>query len=367
MSWSFILTKKDQTPIGEITNVDDRSCKLNLSRGDQAGFKIRVDHEMVPYIFGEDTLLQVWQDDTIRFNGDILTTQFQSTEDNTPPTIAVTAANPWWRLTRRLCGLSNIQVGDVFGTQSKAKTAADLINTQNSYGATGVGTLGEGAYTSVGSLGTYTSGPYKKVSDAINELATGFDGFEWRLEPVTGHPNMASFVAANVFGSTRPDCIFEYGCGTHNVRNSSYLRDISNLTNWDAILPENTEPEAGEFAVLSEDATSRAEHGLMMELVENSGIKDGNLRQALVNEVINVKKNPRFVAGMTLDFVDNYNPGRVPTLGDDFWIGDIVQARAESYGVLLFNGYARVYGVEVKLDANGQEAVTPILINEGPE
>lgn len=363
--WSFVLTRKDHTRVGEITNAFEREAKWGLSRGDTAGFKVRVDHPLLENIYGEDTMLQVWQGQMLRFWGDVTTAQFSSTEDGSPPLVACTAAGPFWRLTRRLAGLSSLTEGDHITTKSKARIAAQLLENQHALanGETGIKLNATSYYDAAGAIGDYTTGPYKKVSDAFNELANGFDGFEWRMEALDeAGEKIALFEAENNYGATRLDTVFEYGVGQTNVRSLTYLRDITNLTNFSVMMPENVESET---AVSAEDAVSRASHGLFMELIEGVGVIDKTLRQQIVQEAVNVKGRPRFVAGMTLDFADD--AGRVPTIHEDFWLGDIVQARAESYGVRLFSGLARIYGIELRVDNNGQEAVTPILVDEGTE
>jgi hypothetical protein len=90
---------------------------------------------------------------------------------------------------------------------------------------------------------------------------------------------------------------------------------------------------------------------------------DKTLRNKWLEEVIRVKKNPRFVAGMTLDIQDE--TGRVPKIADDFWLGDLVNARAVIEDETLFNGKVRVYQIKIDINDAGTATITPILVEEG--
>lgn len=353
MAWTYILTKSDGTKIGEVRNATERSTTLAINRVSTASFSVAASNSLLFNLFNEDTLLQVWEDSNLRFYGYVLTPELATGESTQPLTVKVNAASPVWRLTRRILGQSK---GGTAYTGDKAENTKTMIDELNAIAETGIKTQ----TTKSGSTGTYTAGPYKEALTCINDLAHGFDGFDWYVSPLSGaEPKLGLYEASATFGTER-STVFEYGWGQKNIRQMTFLRDISNLTNKAFHLPEDLE----KGTVLSkEDAASKAAHGYFEEVTEGFGLVDETLRNKWLEEVIRVKKNPRFVVGMTLDIQDG--TGRVPKLGTDFWLGDFVQARAVVENVTLFNGKVRVYQVNVTLDDNGVPTITPTLIEEG--
>jgi len=58
------------------------------------------------------------------------------------------------------------------------------------------------------------------------------------------------------------------------------------------------------------------------------------------------------------------NPAVAPVYGTDYVVGDTVRMRAKYNGVSRLNGTVRVYGVELVIDDEGKEQITPTLIAE---
>lgn len=352
--WTYVLCKLDGTSIGELQNATERSLTIGLNRPAVASATITVTNELLPNLFGEDTILQVWEDKTLRFYGYVLTPELTAGEQM-PGTVKLNAADPAWRLTRRVLGKSK---GGTNFAGDKAESTKKMIDELNAAGETGIKTQAVAS----GSSGTYVAGPYKEALTCINDLAHGFDGFDWYMSPVEGaEPKLGLYEADPTFGEERKNTVFEFGWGQNNVRALTYMRDKSNLTNRAFHLPDEG-LETGE-ALSKEDATSITAHGLYEEVTDGFGLVDTTLRNKWLEEVVRVKKNPRFVAGMTLDIQDD--TGRVPQVGVDFWLGDIVQARAVVENMTLFNGKVRVYQIKFDINDNGIATITPILVEEG--
>jgi hypothetical protein len=376
--WTYVLSELDGTEIGEVADATGRSLSIGLNRAATASFTIRADNSMTVPLYSADKLLKVYEDGTLRFHGNVVSTELASAGTEAP-TVQVTAANPAWRLARRLIGLS---AGGTTYTGDKAKSARKIISEINSGAAvgsaeynphTGIKLLGEGSY--VGGSGTYVAGPYRGALAAINDLAHTLTGFDWYISPLEGSetvvttnesgswttPLIGQFEANNAFGSSK-DVVFEYGYGQKNVRTINYIRDLSELTNKAYHLPNDLETEAvlGEISVPSVVTRGRYE-----AVADAFGLTNTVLREAWLDEVIRVKHNPRFVVTATLDIDDG--KGRVPQLGTDYWLGDIVTARGYINGTELFNGLVRVYGVEVSINEAGTGAYTPILVDEEGE
>jgi hypothetical protein len=369
--WTMVLTKLDGTEINEVRQATERKVVMSLNKPSTAAFTVRPDNPLLLPLFAEDTLLKVYEGTTLRFHGNVVSSEFATQEDGSQPTVKVNAADPAWKLSRRLLGLSS---GGTKYTGDKAKSTRKMIAEVNAQPGhetnphTGIALLAEGAYEAGGS-GEYVAGPYKSALSCINDLANGFDGFDWYMAPIEGEtatvskwtvPLLATYTADATYGGTA-DAVFEHGYGQKNVRKLSYLRDLAGLANKAYHLPDEGFTEG---AVVKEatDVASLELRGRYEVIADGFGLTDAALRQSWVDEVVRVRKNPRFVVSMTLDIDDG--TGRVPQLGTDFWLGDLVQARSVVAGNTMFNGQVRVYQVQVDLNTAGTGTVTPVLIDE---
>ena len=353
----MILTDLEGNELNEVRQATDRKVVMSLNKPSTAGFTVRPDNPILQSLFADDTLLKVYEDTTLRFHGNVVSSELSTQEDGSAPSVKVNAADPAWRLSRRLLGKSS---GGTKFTGDKAKSARKMINELNAEGNTGINLLAEGEYDSEGE-GEYIAGPYKAALSCINDLAHGFDGFDWYMEPIEySSGKIVTFRAAGVYGGSAA-AVFEHGYGQKNIRKLSYLRDLAGLANAAYHLPDEGLTEGAEVKK-AEDATSIAHRGRFEVVADGFGLTDATLRQNWVDEVVRVRKNPRFVVSMTLD-VDDLT-GRVPQLGADFWLGDLVHARSVIAGTTIFNGQVRVYQIQIEINDNGAATLTPILLDE---
>lgn len=360
----MVLTDLDGVALNEVRQATERKVVMSLNRPSTAGFSVRPDNPILKPLFTEDTLLKVYEDTMLRFYGNVISSELATQDDGSTPTIKVSAADPAWKLSRRLLGLSS---GGTKYEGDKAKSACKMINelntdtvTYSTNPETGIKLLAEAEYEAGGS-GTYVAGPYKAALSCINDLAHGLDGFDWYMAPLdNAAKKIVTFEASAVYGG-EVSAVFEHGYGQKNVRKLSYVRDLSGLANKAFHLPDEGLTEGGEVKSAS-DATSIEYRGRYEAVADGFGLVDGTLRQNWVDEVVRVRKNPRFVVSMTLDIDDD--TGRVPQLGTDFWLGDLVQARSIISSTTMFNGKVRVYQIQVELNDAGAATITPILIDE---
>lgn len=364
--WRFRLMEFDGTHIDEIHDAMDRKFTGAINRPAKAEFKIRGDHTLAPRFFAkEDLLLEVWQDSAIRFNGYVTTGNYEDSDTSDAGTIAVNAVDSAWKLAKRLAGIST---GGTKYEIDKAKAAYKIIKELENeaiytlgYVETGIKTSAESAYSASGS-GIYTAGPYKSALVCINDLSNGFDGFDWRFEPLDGeHPKLNLFVAQPTLGETK-NVVLERGWGSKNVVNLSFLRDLAGSVNFPKHLPDEGIDAEGATVVTAYNLPSIEQRGRLEETADAYGLVDTTLRTKWVEEVARVRGNPRYVAGMKLARDDG--TGRVPTPWVDFEPGDVVSARAVVASNTLFDGQARVYAIEVEVNDVGAATYTPILIDE---
>lgn len=360
--WTFEICDLSGTPIGEVRNATQRSVSVAINRAQTASFTIRADNDILVPLYEDDTKLRIWRDKALMHYGYITSAEL-SENVNEAPQIKVSSADAAWKLSRRLAGKS---AGGTSFTGDKAKSARKIINEVNGEGDSGIRLLAEGEYSAGGS-GTYVAGPYKPALACVNDLAHGLDGFDWRMEPYIGEPatKTATFIAKTTIGGTATG-VFERGWGQKNVQQMNYVRDLSGLINRGYHLPDAGLEAEGATVKSKNDATSEAHRGRFEAVVDGYGLTDSTLRERWLEEVIRVRKNPRFVVAMTLELDDG--TGRVPVYGTDFNVGDLASARAVmNENVTLFNGQARIYQVKFEINEAGTETVTPVLIDEEGE
>ena len=370
--WKFVLGNLNGEAIGEITNATTRTLSIGLNRVSTASCIIRADNPLAISLFSGDRLLKVYENNTLRFHGLVVSSELTGSGTETP-TIQINAADPGWRLSKRLLGLS--KGGTAYGPYDKAKIARLFIAELNSSLTlfnphTGIKLLPESSY--VGGSGSYIAGPYRPALTCINDLAHTITGFDWYIAPLEGKetttfsnaggtwttPLIGQFEATNAFGTSK-GTVFEYGYGQKNVRTISYIRDLNDLVNRAYHLPNDMETES----VLSfYDGGSEVYRGPSEATADAFGLTNTALRESWLQEVIRVKKNPRYVVTMTLDIDDG--TGRVPQLGTDYWLGDLVTARSYLANNKLFSGQVRVYGVEIAIAESGTATIAPVFLDE---
>lgn len=359
--WTLLCADLDGTNRGEIRNASDRSFSWPLDRLATGKFRVRLDHPLADVLLEADCLIKAYQqtdDDTnpvLRMVAEVVTAE-ESAEDMNQ-SIAVTFAEAgFWRLTKRLVGKTagGLSVGTALLPVDRGLIAQFCLISVNSEADTGV-RVGTITASANGFVGPWY---FKPVSEAILELSSTLDGFDFRFDPVepvrdaTGLV-VARFTASGALGQVRPEAIFEYGTGKKNIK--SYKRQVTKdglLTkgyHLPAGYPESTEP-----VVTSQDLPATAARGLMEGLV-TSDLTTAQLRSLLVQEHVQIRKQPRQIISF-----DPAIGGMV--LNRDLVPGDVVTARAKIGGSVRFNGLFRVYEAEVSLDDNGAASYSLSLV-----
>lgn len=359
-SWDFILTDLMGTVHGELTGASDRSVALPHLRLHTASFKIPMWHPLADTLVMTDTLLQCWRTDItdvrkLVFNGPVGAVEEQT--DNTTQTVAATASSPLERLSRRIIGTTKAGIKfPATGETDLGLIARDILDTTNGQGFTGVD-KGTYAASQNGATGVWY---LKNVGEAIAELTTGLNSFEFEIEPTVpvytgglgGWPRLGLLnIAPLIGGVNRPDAIFEYGTPAANV--TGYQRSVSRsglLTK--AFISVSGWPDSTAQDILtSTDAAAVTERGLYEAVVPDSGIMDDGLRQAVADYHVAIRKQPR----QLVTFKPSSNARPAPFT--DYNIGDYVRARAVVRGVTRFDAVFRVWGITFNLDSNGSESV----------
>ncbi len=379
MSWQFVLTDLFGVVHGDVLNtVGDRKVQFPHMRIPTASFAIPLTNPYATTVMDTDCLLKCYRNDpttgarTLAFHGPIISAE--EVGDETTQSISVNAAGPMWRLTRRIIPRSKTLVPGTYGTLSTPVDLggiAQLILTEvNEYDFTGIQ-----SGTNTASINGW-AGPWwlKNAAEAIAQLHAGLNSFEYEVAPVepsaygihnpSGWPKIGEMNVAPTIGVSRPDAIFEYGTGRGNI--GSYKRSVDradiltealvSVEGWpDAVAKDvNGNPLYG--LVDAWDAPARAARGFFEEVVPEGGVLDNNLRNAIGQFHLALRKQPREI----ITFSPSLNARPSPFV--DYKVGDTVRARAYANGVARFDALFRIWGLNFTIDQNGNETAELELV-----
>lgn len=370
--WQFILTDSSYVPVGEVVNAYDRTVANPLNKLDTLSFRVRLDNPLVNQLASTTGYIKAYRNGALRFFGPIISADETGDEQNAG--VAVNAVGAGWILTKRFAGKT--ASGRVFSTATdRAEIVRQLILEAEVEGGGVVPNYNTATGLSVdtsagaGSAITYTAGPYAKIYDIITELATAYDGFDWRVLPVDNWSNNAItsnkiglFFAAPFIGIQRPEAILEWGGGRYNMK--SYTRTTSRDAQANKVFHiAGAGPDAPGYPVVSQtDPASVATYSTLEELA-TADLSDLSLRQQLVNEHIRVRAQPRQVISIT-PHINPTGSGRVPDIGTDYEVGDFIRARILYGATTRLDAMVRVWGATFEIDVNGVERVSTVLASD---
>jgi hypothetical protein len=388
VAWHTVLCDLQGTPISELATAKNRRCAIPVLSMATAGAQVALAHEDADTLLECDTVLKIYESlnaaEAARavaagtpVTGDGRILQFvgrQVTAEETAgagatANVVATWADPFWTLLRRLCGKST--TGYSRGTalvmvDPGVTIISELVAATNAESPSGLVMGNVAASTS-----TYVAGWfYKPIGEAIAELSATLFGPDWRvrpIEPVATAGALATIGALDVLpviGQVQPGAVFEYGDGLLNV--GGYKRGVTMDGVLDRAfhLPPGFPDNAAQVAMVEEDLTAQARRGLLEGVVQQDLTVD-DLRRKLLQHHIAVRSNPRQT--ITFDPVRDPTGSRVPRLGIDFNIGDVIPFRASvtvnGTMVKRINANVRAYQYAVSIGDDGsptpQVTVTP--------
>lgn len=385
-SWKFILTELNGTVIGEVTNAKGRSVTLPLNRMPTAAFTIRLDHDLAPDLVTNDKtcILKCYRTDsqgaqTLVFCGPCISSD--EVGSDLAQSIQVNAAGAFWYVNKRIIS-ANVARGTalqgsplIFSGGGDPADPASLLpintetvvylilasaNSTDIHAYTGVEFDATASSTSTSVV--YPVPVLKKAGEAIAELSV-MAPYEFEVRPIEPTPvggiiaHMGNLVVVDKLGTNRPDAIFEFGTSRANV--TSYQRTLSIDTSMNrGIVGFSGWPDTPGVHDLryASDVTSMTQHGMIEDVVADSGITDDNLRQALVNAHIAVRKYPR----QTMVFTPARNATPEPLR--DYFVGDTVRGRIVIAGNTRYDADVRVWGMTFTPDDEGNETVALELV-----
>jgi hypothetical protein len=357
-AWTLVYAKLDGTNLADISGADERKMTWLLNKPSTCEFTLNLLHPAVEHIFAEPHgLIKAYKDR--KLVGVWETLSVQGAGEGEQRTLKIVGSEPGFiRLQRRYIGQT--LNGFYSASADRAAVAADLIYTENLRYSTGIA-IGNIQPTSLAQVGPWWT---KQALEAIDELATPLNGFDYWFEPAD--PKLASgivarFNAAPVRGVSRPLAHWQYGTGRVNLRSYEVIVDSTHRISRAISLPSSYPDNLTLDLIYQDDITIWSEIGIREDVVENDLIETG-LREALVREHVAIRKNPRIIYRFQPHIDDR--TGRVPRYPFDYNVGDIVRGSVNDQNVLILDGWVRVFGVEVTLDKEGREDVTLTLVDE---
>lgn len=367
MSLSFILTDLQGAPHGDILSANEKKLVLPHMRVPSASFKMPLEDALADFVMNTDCLLKCYRDDpyygtrTLEFNGPVISAE--EVGELNSHSIAITAAGPFWRLTKRIIPATT-EPSFWFGAgRVLSEHAVYILNSINTEDYTGISV---GTHTPSTQSGSIEQVWLKSAGEQIVELHAGADSFEFVVEPIepvvvgggANWPQIGSMHLAPRIGEDRDNAVFEYGTGDANIatysrsvgRDGMLTRAYVSVSGWPLA------PVQGKNLIVREDAAAITARGLFEEQVPEGGLVDDDLRTALGDYHLAIRKQPREI----LTFRPRLNA--FPSALTDYHLGDTVRARIVIADEVRYDGQVRVWGITISEDQNANELVELELV-----
>ena len=356
MSFTVTITNRSGVKLAEAYDASSKKLTGILNGAQTLSFALRVDEPVTGHLEDGRVLAKAYIDGTLRFCGDLVTGDEQG--DGEHDTITYTATSALDRLKYRLVGKS--REGLSYTDTPRNELISDLIDLANADGDTGV----RAGYLTP--MSEVSEGPwrYKKVGEAISELASSYDGFDFRLSPTEPTPDDQGVMIARLFmepsiGSFRQNVKFDYGDATNTI--ASYKRGVAySVRNKVYSLPQGFPDNASQLVLSGEDTLSQARYGVREDIVSSDLVSD-ELRGQLLTQALAVYGQPKQTLEVTLAETIPWQPFT------DFNIGDLVTVnlwRVDRDGQrgLRLGMIARIYSMTIEEGTEGQQQVSLGLV-----
>lgn len=344
-NWSFVVCSSSGVALGR-PFATDRKFQGGVSQGYTASFSIRADDPMwVTLTETENLTLKVYDSgNALRFYGPMITDQESGTGQGA--TVGVNAADLSWEFTKRYIGKDTSGSGTTYNTMESDAIIASALATINGESATGV---------TIGTTGTTTTRTitvlWKRFSDLLNELGAITGSYEWALRYTDGTPPTVNLDLLATLGADKTnDVFFEYGTGKGNCSGYSRSRSIEQVATHVYALGA-----ANNLTAVASDAGPLRRRE---DVITYGDITVTALLDAMAAAHVAARANPRHIWTMT-PFAK-----LAPRFGVDWEVGDLVTARVYTNGRLRIDGIARIWGVEITIDNEGNEIPSPRLAPE---
>jgi hypothetical protein len=360
VAFEYIIGTLGGVPVSEVPRATSKRTTVPVCNMGTSSLTVPGGTEDADFLLEGDALLRVYEVDdfdpsaprNLLAHHRLVTAEEVGDENGV--TVAATFADPLWVLLRRLAGKSAAGYvnGTALATVDRGAIIADLVNTTNAESLSGVamGTVTPSSSTYIAPGQWF----YKPITEAIAELSAVLDGPDFRVRPVEYSGGTYGVLDVTPSLATmRPDAVFEYGAGLLNVRNFRRAVTLEGTLNRPINLPSGFPDNAVGTVLQRDDAASQARRGLLEGLVSSDLTVDA-LRGLLLDAHLSARKGPRQT--FTFEPVSDLG-GRVPKVGRDFNVGDVLPFRVtitrDGEEVKRANLLVRVYSYDVTVDTAG--------------
>lgn len=386
MSAQFIVTDRDGTEIGEITDANPRQVVIPLNRVPTGSITVNTFNPLVrPLRQVDQMLVKFYRNDQLLAIGPGVPGYQKSVQPGSAGsrTMMVNFAGVGWRLGARLIEASKSSTGVSYGTPSsmmdRGQMAISIINGLNTAPPPpGVNASCMDTGIRIGSVPPTSStavGPwyYQNALQSISSLSGTLDGFDWQIAPTEPYHDslgvqLGTFNCAVALGSTKSNVVWEYGDGKNNVAAFTEQQDFTGACNRIYSMPtgfpnvdSSVQPPVSVLTQTADPSFINLRGTIYEDVIQDDLVVD-DLRNRLMAQNLNVRRLPKTI--ITFQPIASADPGVVPQYGVDYVEGDIFQFRAVEYGEETINGLFRCYGVTLDYSASGQETVTPLLVSQ---
>lgn len=416
MSWRLILrdalsvdASNRATYVGELDDVSGRTISEGVRRMATFTGTLPITSPLVDELHQTRHRLLVVRDGRYDETVDPLFVGIIVSAQETRAGVAFTAADPFWRLTKRLIGkaLLATTIGKSYGTagaqigkDEMLRQVVQDVNEDFTFDLSSAYYSGVSpplaASLPVPGSGISYAGPYvwKQASDVIQEIASNIDAPEWIIAPVdprvyvpaagdvrlyfdgvsgtwqpaSQHPGieLGRMVLANPIGGVqRPAAEFVVGGEHGNASDYNRISTADGIMDHAAHLP--TDPNTQSVIWRERAGWIDSPYDVPYEDIVTSELTVDAMRQQLLDEHLAVRNVARET--ITFDALADLDAGSVPTymtrpsggVTADYYLGDIIPFRVIRDGVTVRDVLMRVYGATRTLSDEGTEVVAPML------
>lgn len=243
-----------------------------------------------------------------------------------------------------------LQISKTYTTQTDGYIAYDLLsyaNSQQVESTTYPTWITAGTNTSVATRDMKYE-QNQNIGQEIENLTEIESGFNFSISPIT---RILDIYAWNDYDDLT-SVVWGYNWGPNN------LLDFSEEISADSMA--NQQYFAGKTIIAeAHDTTSLTYHGQLFQDIQTlTEINNNDVLGAYANAELVVKKNPKVVYSMTPKQVTNQN--NVPSIFEDFQLGDKTYLTAKSDGEEVLNQGVKIFGASITIDEEDNERITSL-------
>lgn len=208
--------------------------------------------------------------------------------------------------------------------------------------------ISEGSNTSIEDR-TRTYERWQNIGQEIQALTEIEASFDFKIDPITREMNIMN---ESDFAD-QTEAVFGFNWGPRNVR------EVTRET--DGSVARNEYFVRGQFSTAHTwDTDSIDTYGLYQEVIEIGELSDVGIGAAIANVEVAVNKNPRIL--INFDPMAESEILTMPSIFEDYDIGDKVYLSAVRHNVEIKEQAIRVFGASISIDENNNETVNSIQV-----